>query len=598
MPYQLRFSDPSKTDLVVVPDMPPGINTVDTSLSLVGRGYPNYGFKVAENFLHLLENFAGPNPPENPIEGQLWYDTSDPNNKVLRIMDGTATATRWPSANGIYQQGTDPKNSAAQGLKIGDIWVDTANNQLKIFNSNSWTTVGPPISNNSGAEPAEIEDTSGSKKFVIKLVVDGATVAIIAKQTFIPKIVIPGFTILYPGVNLAATPVYTGSATPIMNGLSYSSRYFTDSNGTVILSDQLLRKNDTANPNATQGQVITGKLLFQQSTDSQLGIDGLVLKFSSTDSSYTQLYKSGTDAVLVQNVDAGKFVIKTKSGTALPTVAEFGSTQVVLNSPVSVASTLNVTNTLTVLSTASGAVHALSVAGQARIAKDLLVAGTLRADNTSTLAKTITVGETGGNGSIVTPVTTGTYDLGTDKKYFRTVYASEFRGTGTEVNFYGNVSGYSTRLKDSTEFKIIGQITGTNTVLYNGLSSTATFITELTPAAILSQSTLTETSDTLNLLVVDTYDINNPQLGRIDRNTFLEAVFPIGMVTPFAGTSVPGGWLLCDGSLYEKTGIYSALFNVIGITYGESGSLFAVPDMRGSTTATNATTFINYIIKT
>jgi hypothetical protein len=133
MAYTLRFSDSTKTDTITVPSMPPGINTVDTTLSLVGRGYPNYGEKIAENFLHLLENFASSTPPENPIEGQLWYDTSDLSRKVLRVMDGTVTSARWPSANGIYQQGTDPKLAASAGLKEGDIWVDTENNQLNIY---------------------------------------------------------------------------------------------------------------------------------------------------------------------------------------------------------------------------------------------------------------------------------------------------------------------------------------------------------------------------------------------------------------------------------------------------------------------------------
>jgi hypothetical protein len=141
MPYTLNFSDPTKQTTITVPDMPPGINTVDTSLNLVGRAYPNYGQKFAENFLHLLENFASPLPPTNPIEGQLWFDTSDPAHKVLRIMDGTASAVRWPSANGIYQQSSDPNVSYA--VKNGDIWVDTNSNNLKIWNGLSWQIVGP-----------------------------------------------------------------------------------------------------------------------------------------------------------------------------------------------------------------------------------------------------------------------------------------------------------------------------------------------------------------------------------------------------------------------------------------------------------------------
>lgn len=43
----------------------------------------------------------------------------------------------------------------------------------------------------------------------------------------------------------------------------------------------------------------------------------------------------------------------------------------------------------------------------------------------------------------------------------------------------------------------------------------------------------------------------------------------------------PAGWLLCDGTSYSTTGIYAALFGVIGYTYGGSGASFRVPDLRG-----------------
>jgi microcystin-dependent protein len=49
---------------------------------------------------------------------------------------------------------------------------------------------------------------------------------------------------------------------------------------------------------------------------------------------------------------------------------------------------------------------------------------------------------------------------------------------------------------------------------------------------------------------------------------------------PFAGSSAPSGWLLCDGTGVSTT-TYADLFAVIGYTYGGSGSLFALPDLRG-----------------
>ena len=47
---------------------------------------------------------------------------------------------------------------------------------------------------------------------------------------------------------------------------------------------------------------------------------------------------------------------------------------------------------------------------------------------------------------------------------------------------------------------------------------------------------------------------------------------------PFAGTVVPSGWLICDGSAVSKT-TYADLFAAIGITYGDSGTDFLLPDL-------------------
>lgn len=57
---------------------------------------------------------------------------------------------------------------------------------------------------------------------------------------------------------------------------------------------------------------------------------------------------------------------------------------------------------------------------------------------------------------------------------------------------------------------------------------------------------------------------------------------PTGGVMPYAGSSAPTGWVLCDGSSYLRTGTYAALFAIIGTTYGSvDGTHFNVPDLRG-----------------
>lgn len=57
-----------------------------TSLVLYGQGREEYAEGLWNNLLHLLENFSNGNPnytgPDNPTEGQLWYDSF---NKVLKV---------------------------------------------------------------------------------------------------------------------------------------------------------------------------------------------------------------------------------------------------------------------------------------------------------------------------------------------------------------------------------------------------------------------------------------------------------------------------------------------------------------------------------
>ncbi|NTS76404.1 phage tail protein [Catenovulum sp. SM1970] len=55
----------------------------------------------------------------------------------------------------------------------------------------------------------------------------------------------------------------------------------------------------------------------------------------------------------------------------------------------------------------------------------------------------------------------------------------------------------------------------------------------------------------------------------------------IGEIRYFAGNFAPRGWALCDGQLLQISQ-YSALFSILGTTYGGDGrTTFGLPDMRG-----------------
>ena len=137
MTYQVTHTD-STNPLKPPYKVQDGTLNNDTSLQFVGRGYTGFAPIVANDFLHLLENFAYSSPPNNPIEGQIWYDNSSGVN-LLKVYDGT----NWNEAGSIKKAATAPEVSNSVQ---GDVWVNTATSQLYLFSGSSWLLVGPQFS--------------------------------------------------------------------------------------------------------------------------------------------------------------------------------------------------------------------------------------------------------------------------------------------------------------------------------------------------------------------------------------------------------------------------------------------------------------------
>ena len=111
MAYEVPFTDSTNKGTITVEDN--ALNT-ETSVTLVGRNLQDYGQALNTNFLQMLENFADVNPPLNPVEGQLWYDTSD-GFEQLKIYDGT----NWVAAGGLKKGSSEP---SVTNSVIGDLW--------------------------------------------------------------------------------------------------------------------------------------------------------------------------------------------------------------------------------------------------------------------------------------------------------------------------------------------------------------------------------------------------------------------------------------------------------------------------------------------
>lgn len=84
-----------------------------------------------------------------------------------------------------------------------------------------------------------------------------------------------------------------------------------------------------------------------------------------------------------------------------------------------------------------------------------------------------------------------------------------------------------------------------------------------------------------SLIANNTYNFNNDPsyIDGIHWVVDVESGAPVGSLMPYAGTTPPDGWLICDGSEISRT-TYARLFSVIGTTYGagDGNSSFNIPN--------------------
>jgi len=573
-PYVLRYANPFKTETVIVPTASTGsgINNYDTSLSLVGPGYPNYGYAYAQNFLNLLENFSGPYAPENSIEGQLWYDTSIADKKVLRINNGTDTSSRWPAVSGIYQQTDDPFVQYRETIKEGDLWVDTGNGQVKIRTGIEWKTVGPVISSGidkTGSEATTASSTSDVIYPIIKNWVNGKVVEIISYNAFTPKQVIDGFTNILTGTNL------TTKVNAKYNGVATKADGIVVSGNTVLRAYEILR-------NRASLQIHTGTFVVNSA-------DGLFVK-NATYNHSIQLNSDINGAKLFFNDDNKNFKVGIENWSYITfdpvTSGGIVAVNTLTNTGVGPEVSLNVfggaqiSNTLTITLNAN---NALVVAGGAKISGFTKVENNFWVTGVTTASGRVIIGSSIGSGLILDPAKDEVYDIGSNTRKFRRVYAKEFGSTASQ--FYGTLNGPSTRLASNRNFGLGGQLTATS-VAFNG-SQDVVIQAALKRNAIDSQPTTSTVTATQTLLVLNTAS-NLNELEKISREDFLRdiisALIPTGAIIPWSTSTTStlyNNFLICNGAIYSRTGTYSNLFNTIGTQYTSStvaASDFQVPN--------------------
>lgn len=585
--YQLTFSDPTNTATIEVlgVSLGPGKNNYSTSLDLIGPGYVNYGQDTSQNFLKLLENFSGPNPPPNAIKGQLWYDTSNPNRPVLRINNGSITSNRWPAATGIYQQTSDPDLTYTSNVKVGDIWVDTRSNQLKIRSSGEeWVIVGPSLdtgASKSGSEVSVLESNTGSFYPVVLNWANGKVVEVISYNSFVPKIVIDGFSSIKSGTTL------TARSSARYNGIAESAASLYLSPGVTVSANNVLKNRSPSAP-----QVHTGTFIVES-------IPGLGVKNPVTNEQ-VKIYSTTTEA-FISYTDLSSSALRIGIGTGTESVSYIrflsnGNVGVNNSNPLfafDVNGTGHFENTLTVSSS-------LVVENGASFGNTVSLT-TLTASESATISKGISIGGDDDNTSLI-PLANDTYDIGSALYSFRDLYVSNIRSGSGRIEIYGTVST-ATQLENTQEFSIVGHVASSSAASFDGTSNVEISV-EGTPELITGASVLTETTSSLNLLVCDTEAPDD--LKQISKVNFLSDVYNLvfqpGMIIPYttstfaSGSSLETNFFFCNGD--EKLiSDEQSLYNVVGDKYGSATpGYFKIPNLTTATVADGGYA-VYYIIK-
>jgi microcystin-dependent protein len=581
MTYTVSFSDstnPAKPPITVAD----GALNNQTSLSFVGQNYSGYGPVIASNFLHLLENFANSSAPINPVQGQLWYDTSIGAN-ILRVYNGT----QWVEA-GSLKKATASNQPSISASVAGDLWVDTTNSQLYLFSGASWLLVGPTFSAGLQTGPIveSIVDTTNVSRSVISMYVSSADdntsyrVAIISKDSFIPKVSITGYTAINQGINLYSNGFTTDQAT--IWGTSQSANALVVGTATVQAAN-FLRGDVTSTSNSA--------LNIRNAGGLSIGTD-LSFNIAQGNTAFTVFSKSTTKSIefsvnnniLVHLDPSGNVGIgpgNTSPSTALSVAGVITSGIAGAPGGLIVTDGSNPSpNTVLTVDPTTGITTTLNATSSGNL----------------TVGGVVTVGSGVSGGSVILPATSTSgplFDIGSLTQPFRNIYANTFTGsfngtfTGTVL---GNATGTATALQDATTFSMTGDIITTANVNFTGNSGPATLDTVANTKLISTKTQATSAAATDQMLILQTSG-SSSNLVRMSRQTFLSGVgiysIPVGIIMPFAGpvAAVPAGWLLCDGS-EVSTAVYNQLFLAIGYIYKAQTSLqgvntFALPDMRG-----------------
>lgn len=509
MSYKVNHTDTANHGSVTVDDK---TLNYDTSIPLVGRYYPGYAKYVAQSLVSIMENFASFVEPTNPSTGQLWYNT-DSNSAIpepkLLIWDGST----WMPAGNIT------KSTNAPAAMIGDLWVDTDNLSLNLWNGSDWVTFSTEYDHSTGTR-LKIETLTGTDDVGYSVVViyignqslmTERILMVVSNDEFSPNPSIDGIPMIYPGINIPSSTTFNGMSTDSkkLEGLPKSS-FFIKNEPNETNSIHVKSSNGFTVSNSTGSKMVVIK---PDSTSMVLtSKNDIKLESNNESSAATTIVLRSDNIVINKNLD---------------TVNDINCKQV--NATIANSSIANINN--------------LTITNKIELE----------------------------NGASIYPKPGAPGTLGTSNNYWGAIYVNSVNSTSIGVsnsqingNLNGTVNGKQLLYKD-TIFKTTGDVLSPN---ISSVSGIVNIETTLSPTLLSGKTPVSNVTNSDHIL--------------IERNNVLESIdlhavsVPIGTIILHPG--LPTGYVICDGRSLDKIE-YNMLFEVIGDLYGDSANTFNVPDL-------------------
>ena len=115
--------------------------------------------------LSLIGTGVSATAPLNPINGQMWMDTST-NPPVLKVYNGaTWTVVSFLPGSSIA---TSPAGTAPTGPALGQLWQDTSQNpdQLKMYDGANWVRVDPQGITQTAADARYLQPATAASTYL------------------------------------------------------------------------------------------------------------------------------------------------------------------------------------------------------------------------------------------------------------------------------------------------------------------------------------------------------------------------------------------------------------------------------------------------